>query len=151
MVCTMSVASAAIGMAIVSGFIAKLPLEFRLSAFSFLAFLALFGFYHGMRYRKPIQIDITADGQLRLAEVFVAGSCTTTDRLHVRDSAEVVRLSEDSTIWPRLLLLRLRSDSGEIKTVPVLPDCVSQQSFRALSVAIRWIAAHNISARRNDF
>lgn len=151
MICTMSGTAIATGLAVICGYIGELSMPLRLAAFSFLAFLALFGFYHGIRHRKPLHIDIAGNGQLRLTEVHVGGTCRTENRLHVRGSAKVVRLVADSTIWPQLLLLRLRTDDGKIVTVPVLPDCVSPDSFRALSVACRWIAAHNDSAGRKDF
>jgi len=45
-----------------------------------------------------------------------------------------------------MLLLRLQADNGDKWVVPILTDCVSRDEFRALSVACRWIAAHNDSA-----
>jgi toxin CptA len=67
---------------------------------------------------------------------------------HVKGNGEVMTLLHDSTIWTNLLLLRLQAAGGKITVVRVLPDCVSQESFRALSVACRWIAAQNNSAKR---
>jgi len=55
----------------------------------------------------------------------------------------MVQLSRDSTLWPCLLLLRFRTDDGKIMTLPILPDCVSPHSFRALLVACRWVATQN--------
>jgi hypothetical protein len=60
-----------------------------------------------------------------------------------RGSGEVVQLMADSTIWPGLLLLRLRRQDLRVTSVLILPDCVAADGFRALSVACRWIAAHN--------
>jgi toxin CptA len=119
------------------------PLSRLLIAF-FGFFLAFFGFYHTARNRKALHIDISGTGQLRVKEMAsFAGSCQEQNWPHVNDDVEVVRLMGDSTIWPHLLLLRLQSEGGEIKVVRVLHDSISRDGFRALSVACRWIAAHN--------
>lgn len=151
MVSAMSLAATAAGFAIGLGHIGELSILYRGTLAAFILFTAVFGFYHGIRHRKPIHIDISGVGQIRLTEVCAAGACTNTKRPHVRGSTGVVRLAGDSTIWPHLLLLRLLSESGKISTLPVLPDSVSRDDFRALSVACRWIAAHNDSAGREDF
>lgn len=139
----MSVATAVAGIAISNGQIGELSAVARFFVFVFSIFLAAFGFYHGVRYRKPIHIDISGVGQLRLVEANAARSCADTNRPYVRGSGEAVRLLANSTIWPHLLLLRLQAESGKTTVLPILPDCVSRDSFRALSVACRWIAAHN--------
>ncbi len=54
-----------------------------------------------------------------------------------------VHLLPDSTLWPHLLVLRLRSEDGGIRTVPILPDSTSRESFRALAAACRWLAARS--------
>ena len=51
-----------------------------------------------------------------------------------------------STLWSFLLVLDLRSESGTRLVLIVLPDTMTQASFRALCVACQWIAAHNIRA-----
>ncbi|WP_151446255.1 hypothetical protein [Lacisediminimonas profundi] len=48
---------------------------------------------------------------------------------------------DDSTIWPKLLALRLCRADGTRTGLVVLPDMVEPEGFRALVVAIRWIAA----------
>lgn len=108
-------------------------------------FPAFFGFYHIVRNRKVLHIDITSLGQIRLREIDVGISCQTQKRPHVNGLGRMVQLSQDSTIWPQLLLLRFQADTGETVVMPILPDCVSRDGFRALSVACRWIAAHNYS------
>ena len=114
-------------------------------------FLAVFGFYHGARHRKIIHIDISGAGQCRLAEVGSEGSCMNTNWPHVGNPRVVVALLKNSTIWPHLLLLRLQADNGKITIVPILPDSVSRDSFRALSVACRWVATHsNPQERKNS-
>lgn len=125
------------------------PIRFLLGIFS--VFLAFFGFYHTVRQQKTHHIHISGIGQLRVAEIDASdGSCQEKNWPHVKDNGEPVRLLKDSTLWPHLLLLRLQDDSGKTRVVPVLPDCVSRDSFRALAVACAWIAAHNNSAEHKN-
>jgi len=51
---------------------------------------------------------------------------------------------ENSVLWPHLLMVRLESSSGVRRLLTILPDCMSDEEFKAVSVACRWIAAHNI-------
>lgn len=126
------------------GQVGELPNIARFSLGIWSVFLAFFGFYHTVRHQKTLHIDISSTGQLRLTGLNDAtGSCQEKNWPHVKEKSEVVRLLSDSTIWPHLLLLRLQAENEKITVVPVLPDCVSRDSFRALSVACRWIAAHN--------
>jgi toxin CptA len=130
-----------IGAVIAFAYSAELPLLARTLVVVFSAFAAVFGFYHDGGSRKPLHIDISGSGQFRLTEASSADTCKQTNRPHLNKAGEVFRLLENSTIWPHLLLLRLQDDSGKITTLPILPDCVSRDCFRALSVACRWIAA----------
>jgi len=141
MVGAMSFCAATVGFAIGAGQLGALSFTPRILLAAFNVFLGVFGFYHCIRHRKILHIDISGVGQIRLTEVGVVGACTGTDWPHVRKQGEVVRLLSDSTIWPQLLLLRLQAGSGKITTVLIFSDCVSPESFRALSVACRWIAA----------
>jgi toxin CptA len=129
------------GGVIACAFTAELPLLVRVLIAALSAFAAVFGFYHGSGRRKPIHIDISGVGQFRLTELALNDTCKQLDRPHLNEHVEVFRLLEHSTLWPHLLLLRLQGESGKITTLPILPDCVSQEGFRALSVACRWIAA----------
>lgn len=130
-----------IGAVIAFAYSTELSLLTRTLIVAFTAFAAVFGFYHDGESRKPIHIDISGAGQFRLTEASAADTCKQTNRPHLNNHVEVFRLLEHSTIWPHLLLLRLQDDSGKITTLPILPDCVSRDCFRALSVACRWIAA----------
>ena len=90
--------------------------------------------------RKVVWLHVSGTGQIRLVEHHVAA--------HSRSAKQVMRggvaqLLAGSTIWPSVLVLRLRLEDGRIRTIPVLPDSVSQESFQALQVACRWVASHN--------
>jgi toxin CptA len=151
MVGAMSVAVVAIGIAVAFGQVGELSTTSRLFLATLVIFLAVFGFYHGARHRNPIHIDISGTGQLRLTDVSDSGACIDTNWPHVRTNGEVVRLLNNSMIWPHLLLLRLQSESGKMIMLTVLPDSVSRDSYRALSVACRWIAAHRNPSEGKTF
>lgn len=140
MVSAMCAVAAATGCSIACGYVGDLPVLVRMLVGGCIIFLAVFGVYHGVRHRKIIHIDISGEGRFRLAQLDSAGPCTNTNRPHVGGIGQVVRLSGNSTLWPYLLLLRLQADNGKITTVPILPDSVSRDSFRALAVACRWVA-----------
>lgn len=90
--------------------------------------------------QKPYLITISAVGQIRILEL----ASSVNDVREVFDASNsnwlVVKLLGDSTLWPKLLLLRLRSEEGCNIVLPILPDSVSLHSFRLLSIACRWIA-----------
>ncbi|MGV8892231.1 MAG: protein YgfX [Burkholderiaceae bacterium] len=91
--------------------------------------------------QKSYLITISSIGQIRLLELgaSVGNGLIVLDN----DSSDkfIVNLQNDSTLWPKLLLLRLRSDNGHLTVLCILQDSVSLQSFRSLSVAFRWITA----------
>lgn len=135
-----------VGIVIGFGAVGELSFVPRLTLATTLVFLAFFGFYHGRGYGKPIHIDISGTGQLRVAVVSGEGACTEANWPHVRHTGVVVRLMKKSTIWPYLLLLHLQTVDKKTLVVVILPDCVPRDSFRALSVACRWVAAQkNVS------
>ncbi|HZW22675.1 protein YgfX [Noviherbaspirillum sp.] len=137
----MAAVAAGVAFAIASGLVGDLTTPIRWSLSALVFFLATFGFYHGIRSRKTIQLDISGTGQIRLLKAGGEPPCTRQNRPHVREIGELVRLMDNSTIWARMLLLRLRLEDGRMVVVPVFPDSVDREAFRALSVACRWIAA----------
>jgi toxin CptA len=83
--------------------------------------------------RKVRRLDISGLGQLRL---------TVQQGIGAGDArGALVRLLPGSTVWPGLMLLRLRGDDGVDCALALLPDCVEPGQFRQLSVAIRDIAS----------
>jgi toxin CptA len=111
--------------------------------------IAIWGFFQAFWQRKTFRIDISAIGQIRLAEYSDVAVSPDKEKFPERESdSEMVQLMGDSTIWPNLLLLRFCTERGQVIVLPILPDSISSNSFRALSVACHWIAAHN--NRAND-
>lgn len=138
--------AAAVGWAVALGAVGELALWLRLVCASLCTALAGAGFAGMMRRRKIYRLDISGSGQIRLRPA----------RPDLRQMPEViskepdadgilVTLLADSTLWPRFLMLRLQDESGRVHVLSILPDSVSAESFRAVSVACRWIAVHRFS------
>ena len=140
-----------IGVLLAAGQVGALDPLVRSTLSAACIFLALFVCYRTVQNRKTHHIDISGHGQIRLMEhSALAGQSadTGTGELAGRPgqdqfSGEVVSLLAGSTLWPALLILRLRTEDQRVVVLHVLPDSVEGGGFRALSVACRWIAAHN--------
>jgi toxin CptA len=138
------VGSALIGAAIGLECVGNLNTAARIACASACISVGLGGLCYAGHTRKTHRIDISGIGQIRLVETTALA-----DPVFCRDlpvsvySGEVVSLMDDSTLWPFLLMLRLRAEDGRTKTVIVLPDSLNEVGFRALSVACRWIVAHS--------
>jgi toxin CptA len=89
-----------------------------------------------LKNRNPHRLDISGVGQIRLTvyQLMPGG---------VRADGTLVTLLAGSTLWPGLLLLRLRTEDGGVVVLPVLFDSVGAGLFRPLSVACRTIAARS--------
>lgn len=125
----------------------ELPKSIRLLVITVCIFSAFSAFYWTIWKRKTFHIDISGGGQIRLIEDNgLAGLVLPQQGSSHRSNGKVVRLMADSTCWSSLLLLRLQDENQQITVLPILRDCVTRNGFRALSVACRWIAAHNIQA-----
>ncbi|HEX9173120.1 MAG TPA: flagellar hook-length control protein [Telluria sp.] len=104
------------------------------TAFCFLAAGAVL-LSSAVRATKMRQIDISGLGQVRLT-VQQDMACNDAD-------AVAVALLAGSTIWPRLLLLRLGHPDGTVTVLPVLRDSVASSVFRPLSVALGAIGGRS--------
>ena len=92
---------------------------------------AVLGWMCGRPRAIARQLDISGIGQLRLALY--------------QHSGTALRLQDGSTLWPRLLLLRLGDESGCVQTLVVLPDSVAPHEWRALALACRAAARGEIN------
>lgn len=152
MAACMSILIAVSAGTIATGDVGQLPFASRVSISLFSFFLALLGFYHTLRHQKALHIDISGIGRICIHKGDVLpSSCQERNWPHVTHEGQTVRLLKDSTLWTHLLLLRLQTKDGKIIVIPVLPDSVSRDGFRALSVACRWIDAHNGSIGQEYF
>lgn len=100
---------------------------------------------------KTFHIDISGIGQIRLTQYSgVSIPYKNTGMPLDGSSGQLVHLCPDSILWPHLMLLRLKTDEGEIFSVPVLHDSLDATDFAQLLVACRWIAAQPPSRKIND-
>lgn len=87
-------------------------------------------FIHSLfQNRTPCCLDISPVGRIRLTVYQHMGS------------AGGAELMAGSTIWPGMLLLRLRGADGCTRALLVWPGDVAEGAFRPLAVACRAIAA----------
>ena len=100
------------------------------------SFLAIILF---RRREFPVRLEILDSGEIWLARME-----TNSDKMDF--GRQRVELTGDTTLWPNLMILRLRAEDGRVLVVRVLPDTVSAQEYRALSVALRWIAMRDAEA-----
>ena len=103
----------------------------------------------GCARRSTQRIDISGNGQIRVHPLHAVQvpAGLVPDRAGSPDHLQ--ELLPSSTMWSHLMVLNLRAkNNGTKSTLLILPDSMSQTSFRALSVACHWIAAHNNRAER---
>ena len=98
-------------------------------------------FHHLFQRQRIVRIDISGEGQIRLTSQIDGHD--NDKNVHAQSSGDLMTLLPGSTLWSRMLILRLINDPGQTKVLIVLPDSLSGDEFRSLSVACRWIAAHN--------
>lgn len=96
-----------------------------------------------LRYRYTRHIEISGNGLIQVSVVKTAPSVHHDASVRVGNPVRPQTLLPSSTLWPHLMILNLRTDDGTNTTLLILPDSMSQTSFRAFSVACHWIAAHN--------
>ena len=96
-----------------------------------------------LRGRKTIWLHISATGQIRVVEHLINSSSARAKPQVMK--AGLAQLLAGTTVWPGMLFLRLRLESGKTRTIPILSDSVSEDTFRALSVACRWLVSHNMA------
>lgn len=90
-------------------------------------------------FTKTRRIDISGLGRFRLT---VQQDLGTNDTQNA-PAGQPVTLAAGSTAWPQLMLLLLHHEGGALTVLPVLPDSVAPEGFRALSVAVRAAGGRN--------
>lgn len=147
----MCIGVAFVGFMVGAGQVGDLAFLPRMSLAVMCIFLALFGFFRTVQTRKTHHIDISDVGQIRLAEYSpLATSPSQFVPSQARRTGEVVSLMAHSTLWPYMLLLRLKTEDRQVTVLLIFPDSIDGGGFRALSVACRWIAAHNNPAEQTN-
>ena len=93
------------------------------------------------------RIDISGLGEIRLSVQQSLGAAPP----HTDENDHLVELLPGSTIWPCLLILRLRSGgNGAVTVVTILPDSVSAGQFRKVAAAVTWIARRDNKFSQNN-
>lgn len=111
---------------------------------------AIFGIVGLLRIAKARQIDISGLGQIRVTVYRTGGSECRDNGSETAARRDRFALMPGSTLWPRLLVLLLRGAEGRVLVLPVLPDSVAPEVFRALSLACRTIAAQGAQGQSID-
>jgi len=131
---------ASTGVLIALGAVGDLALPERLALAVLCLAAAIYGITRYYRSRRAVHIDISGSGRIRIADA-VAPSTK-------KQMPSPAGLLDGTILWSHLLLLRLRLDSGSVRTIAILPDCVTNDTFRNLSVACRWIASRTNRTER---
>lgn len=152
-VCFMCVLACAAGILSASSPDLYWPLRLLILLMSCLC--SLFVLLNFLRTRIPVRLDIGGEGEivLRTAAPLPWGYPLRRPGHSQESYSYHVSLSESSTLWPNFLLLNLLADDGRLHILPILWDSVQPATFRALSVALRWIAVREQSAKpqKGDF
>ena len=145
--CSMCLGALGVAGVVGSGMVGELSPISRILIGASCIFATFSVFYQRTRSRSEFHIQISGSGQIRLAE-FESTALGMINKSPALAKTEVVaRLMPATTIWPWLLLLRLQLDDERVIAVPILPDSVPDGIFRPLSVACRWLAAHDHSMK----
>jgi hypothetical protein len=82
---------------------------------------------------KIFQLEISNKGDMVLRYVDRYGYIEKTE-------AEIVYLQPHTVLWPFFIILLLKTQQNKIINLPIFLDSVEKNTFRSLSVAIRWIS-----------
>lgn len=108
---------------------------------SIVALVAACGLASPIRSNRIVaRLHISGHGQIRIGQDIASTSAVSSNSQVLHPSPWT--LQPGTLIHPQLLLLRLRHSTGRDKTLLICRDSVSEEAFRRLSVACRWIAAH---------
>lgn len=92
-----------------------------------------------VRARKTVWLHISGAGQIRVVEHYIRDPKAKPQVM----KAGLAQLQPGTTVWPGLMFLRLRLETGRMQTIPIFADSVPKDTFRALSVACRWLMSRN--------
>lgn len=107
------------------------------------AFFFVFSYFWS---RKTLWIDISGNGQIRLKEDKRSVSKPSSENADSPSFNETWELSENSTVWPTLLILQLKTENGKKAKVLICQDSVKEEQFKSLYTSVRWIEAHRKNA-----
>ncbi|WP_406675694.1 protein YgfX [Sapientia aquatica] len=83
---------------------------------------------------------VLGQGQLRCCSIDGYAGNQVSHKCHDNN---VYKLLSGTTLWPKILFLRLQSlECDENVNLVILSDALSNDDFRRLSIACRWIVKH---------
>jgi toxin CptA len=137
----------AIGVVIGMGGVGSLTLIMRAVIASICIAVAVLTAVWDYRKKQVVWLDVSGTGVIRIRQS-EPETLSPSNNSHVIPRAhEVVELLPTSTIWNSCMILNLRAEDGYTKALIIFPDSMPTRSFRILSIACRWIAAHNLRAK----
>ncbi|MCD6026851.1 MAG: flagellar hook-length control protein [Solimicrobium sp.] len=104
--------------------------------------------YHKKIAKLSWRINIDGQGQLRChsnvcSNSFQSLSSSAKVSQYHLEGGKPLKLMAGTTLWTRMLFLRLQdTKESTIIHLIILPDDLSKDEFRRLSVACRWIVGH---------
>ena len=145
----MSAGSAAIGILLASNVVCSMLPSVRLLLAAACVFAGVLVACQILRKRCAQRIEISGNGQIRVLPCLASPSNNHASSEQIGNADCLQNLLPSSTLWSHVMILNLGSNEGTKKTLLILPDTLPPTSFRALSVACHWIAAHNNRAERD--
>ena len=85
---------------------------------------------------KIIQLEITNKGDMLLRYLDKDGNIE-------QFESETVQLQANTVLLPFLMVVLLKTHHGNRLSLPIFPDSVEGNTFRKLSVALRWISVRS--------
>jgi|GEM_PF-3226445 len=116
----------------------SIAIYLRIGAALFCLSLSLVNILHASAIgTKGWHISISGQGEIRCQ---MKKNLSDSKKNH---QIQPYRLVAGTTIWPKMLFLRLRSVDSDDKINLVIPsDALDKDEFRRLSIACRWIVKH---------
>ena len=134
-VCTITFALFLLLIGIYIGSLTTLPMLYQFALIATCCLAAWGSFLYSQKIAQASWcIHVDGQGKLRCQSIAKAGDVLKRNPLNIMAG---------TTLWTHALFLRLNNQEENIRiNLVVLPDALSKDEFRRLSVACKWIVAH---------
>lgn len=140
--CAMAMLLLLTGLFVISGYAGTFGFFSRAGILAACMVSALFFVFLHFQSKKTFRIDISGSEQIRLREDTPNVSGRIFPQKRIASDAEEFYLVNGSTIWPSMLLLRLKSDSNRERSLIIFSDSMKEDEFKALYIACQWLTVH---------